>query len=110
MKFQLSKTGLILGILLFLFNAFDGIVTCIFLNIKIAEELNPIVRFLYNNFSSWFLIPKILFILLPSLIIAYTYKWRKSLKITAIGVVIFYGLLTIYHIWGIIYVTFSGRF
>ena len=104
-KLQLSKTGLILGTLLFLFNAFDGIVTCVFLNMGVVEELNPFIKFLYNNLGSWFLIPKILLILLPSFLIAYAYEWRKSIKITAIGVVILYGLLTIYHMYGIIYIT-----
>lgn len=107
MNLKPSLTSITFGVLFFLFNYLDGVMTLYLVKLGGLEvELNPLMRKLMEEIGEQFLYPKVAMgVLIGGLIILFwdKYKWWK---VCAVGLVCLYSLMVTSHvvgIWGLSY-------
>jgi len=93
-----SRKGFVVGILIFLLNSFDGLMTMAMLATGHFKEANPLMAYLIASIGSWFLLPKILLGGLAAAVIATYWKTSKLAKIGGSIVLAIYVAIIVNHI------------
>jgi len=95
----MNKIGWFMGFMLFLLNAFDGVVThFVVVYAGVAIEMNPIMNVVIEHTGSWFLVPKILIGVFLGVLIAIGWEKHRIARIGSLVVLVIYGLLAIHHV------------
>ena len=89
--------GWIIGVLIFVLNAFDGVATHVVVSTAKATELNPIVAWAISVMGVWFLLPKILVGLVAAALIKFGWEKLIIARIGGYFVLTIYCLLALYH-------------
>jgi len=89
---------MVVGLLIFLLNLFDGVATFFILAAGDSIETNPLMSFLIYKMGGWFLVPKILIGFIAGSLVAIGWKKYRIAKIGGTIVMIIYGLIAAYHV------------
>ena len=93
----------IMAILITALNLFDAVMTTYEIAFGLAEEANPIINFIINNYNLNLIFVKLVISLLFSVIIITTWDKFKITKVGSLIVFIVYFLLAGYHMFNIFY-------
>jgi hypothetical protein len=90
----------IVGFLIFLFNFYDGVVSCYLVFNNLAVEANPLVKYLMDSMGWYLLIPKTL-VGLACWWASVRSRDNKVGRRMVLAITIIYGLLAVYHTYGL---------
>lgn len=91
----------VVGVLILLLNIIDSIFTHIFIFNYNVPELNIIIKYYINNFVYFWWIPKIITIVIGTIVIIYYWEKFSLARIGGYVLLIIYIYVFLYHMYGI---------
>ncbi|MBJ6761977.1 hypothetical protein JGU66_14475 [Myxococcaceae bacterium JPH2] len=85
------------SVALLLLNLFDGLFTLLFLQLGVAEELNPVMRVAYEQSPLFFMLSKLL-IVNAGLCLLCLHRHMKASRIAIRAGAIIYAIIVVYHL------------